>query len=227
MQRSKSQIRLPGSSNRTTVIGRTGSGKSQFATWLLSTQNFDQMPWVIIDFKDEDSDIINNIQGRLLIDYDVIPEEPGVYMLKPKKREVHTELASWLEDVLQHGNIGLFFDEVAPMGQHCDAFDEILMQGRSKNVPVIVCTQRPSNISAYCFSEASFCMVFDLSRNGDRKRVSEEFAFIPRNYQLPEYHSYYYDVARKYDDRLGAAPPRKRILQLIADKMPPPPRRTI
>lgn len=223
----KSQIRLPGPSNRSTVIGRTGSGKSQFATYLLARQNFDVMPWVIVDFKNESSDIINNISGALLIDDWSIPEEPGIYLIKPRSRDVKGDLSDWLEAVLEHGNIGLFFDEVFPMGQYNDSFNTIMMQGRSKNVPIICCTQRPSNVSTYCFSEASFCFIFDLSRIGDRKRVSEEFAFIPRNYQLPEYHSYYYDVAKKYDDRLGPAPHRKRILQLIAEKMPPPPRRTI
>jgi hypothetical protein len=227
MNRPKSQIRLPGPSNRTTVIGRTGSGKSQFATWLLSTQNFDAMPWVIIDFKDEQTDIINRIDNVVLIDYDVIPEHPGIYMLKPRSGEVKNELSEWLDEVLIHGDIGLFFDEVFPMGQYNESFNTILMQGRSKNVPIICCTQRPSNVSTYCFSEASYCMIFDLSRVGDRKRVHEEFAFIPRNYELPEYHSYYYDVARKYDDKLGPAPDRKKILSLIKAKMPEPPRRTL
>lgn len=223
----KSRIRLPGPSNRTTVIGRTGSGKSQFATWLLSTQNFDRMPWVIIDFKDEHTDIINKIQGVTIIDYDVIPEHPGIYMLKPRSGEVKEEFSEWLDSVLEHGNIGLFFDEVFPMGQYNESFNTILMQGRSKNVPIICCTQRPSNVSTYCFSEASYCMIFDLSRKGDRKRINEEFSFIPTNYELPEFHSYYYDVSKKYDDKLGPAPDRRKILALIAAKMPEPPRRTL
>ncbi len=223
--RAKSQIRLPGPTNRTTVIGRTGSGKSQFASWLLSTQNFDAMPWVIVDFKDEDKDIINQIDGVILIDYSVVPDKPGLYMLKPMDGD--DGLDEWLWKVYYKGGIGLMFDEVFPIGQHSKPFNTILMQGRSKHIPVIVCTQRPSNISVYCFSEASYYMIFDLTKIGDRKKVSEEISQIPRSYQLPEYHSYYYDVSGKYLEKLGPAPDAQIILSRIAKKMPPPPRRTL
>lgn len=214
----KTTLRFPGPTNRTTVIGRTGSGKSHFAAWLLSLQNFDAMPWVIIDFKDEDTDIINKIDRVQTIDYDTVPDKSGLYILKPMSSDTD-DLERWLWMVFQRGNVGLFFDEVFPIGQHNEAFNTILMQGRSRNVPVIVCTQRPTNISVYCFSEASFYYVFDLTKKRDRQTVSHEIG-IPANYQLPPYHSYQYDVSAKTSAKLLPAPKESDILDAIEDKLP-------
>lgn len=216
----KNTFRLPGPTNRTTVIGRTGSGKSHFAAWLLSTQNFDEMPWIIVDFKDEDTDIINRIERIQHLGYDdPIPTKPGIYIIKPMSGE-KDEMEQWLWKVYSHGNIGLFFDEVFPMGQYNEAFNTILMQGRSKHIPVIVCTQRPSNVSVYCFSEASFYYVFDVTKTSDRKKINEEISQIPRDYNLDDYHSYYYDVAKKTKLNVKPAPQDYIILEEIDAKLP-------
>lgn len=215
----RSKFRLPDSSNRTTVIGRTGSGKSHFAAWLLSTQNFDFMPWVIVDFKDEDKDIINQIDRVQYLDYgDPIPERPGVYILKPLEGD--ESLTDWLWKVFRHGYCGLFFDEVFPLGQHNKAFNTIMMQGRSRNIPVIVCTQRPTNISVYCFSEASYCYVFDLTKTKDRQTVHNEISAIPVKYVLEPYHSFYYDVVGKQVLTVKPAPSAGVILDNIDAKIP-------
>lgn len=217
---SASQFRLPDSSNRTTVIGRTGSGKSHFAVWLLSTQNFDIMPWVIIDYKDEHTDIINQIDRIQYLTYnDPLPTRPGIYMLKPRTGEGDL-MEGWLSRVLENGNVGLFFDEVFPVGQHNHGFNTIMMQGRSKNVPMIVCTQRPSNVSTYCFSEATFYYIFDLTRKSDRKKINEEVSSIPTNYILKDHHSFYYDVPKKVKLDVKPAPDRHFILADIDAKLP-------
>lgn len=214
------QFRLPDSTNRSTVIGTTGSGKSQFGTWLLSTQNFDAIPWIIVDFKNEDSDIINQIPRMQYLTYsDPLPIRPGLYMLKARTRDKE-EMGEWLESILEFGNIGLFFDEVFPIGQHNHSFNEIMMQGRSKNVPVIVCTQRPSNVSTYCFSEATFYYVFDLVKVADRKKINEEIPRIARDYELKQYHSFYYDVPKKVLLPVKPAPDALSIIEMIDEKNP-------
>ena len=202
------------------MIGRTGSGKSHFSSWLLSTQNYDEIPWVIIDFKNEDKDIINKIPRLMYLRYsDPIPERPGVYMLKPRSNETE-ELSEWLERVLDHGGVGLFFDEVFPVGQHNKGFNTIMMQGRSREVPIIVCTQRPANVSTYCFSEATFYYIFDLTRVSDRKKINEEIPRIPRDYQLDKHRSIYYHVPEKVLLPVSPAPDERTILASIDAKNP-------
>lgn len=216
----KSNFVLPGIENRSVVVGRTGSGKSHFGAYLLSRQDIDYLPWIIVDFKDEHKDIINNITRSIEIDYsDDIPTKPGIYIIKPMSGDKE-EITDFLWRVFHQGNCGLFFDEVFPMGQHNEAFNTILMQGRSKNVPCIICTQRPTNISVYCFSESSFFFIFDLTKTSDRKKINEEISQIPAKYVLPKHCSFYYNVTEKYVGKLGPAPSKDEILDAIDAKIP-------
>ena len=71
---------LPATDDRTAVIGRTGSGKTQLALWLLSRMPIDRMPWVIVDYKGDE--LVNAIDRAIPISYDVVPIQPGVYILR-------------------------------------------------------------------------------------------------------------------------------------------------
>lgn len=210
-------VRLPNSSNRSIVIGRTGSGKTQFAMWLLSTQNIQNMPWVIIDFKGDK--LINSIERAEYITFaDPLPTRPGIYILQPLQRQ-KAELEGWLERVYYHERMGLFIDEVYLMGQYNEEFHTILMQGRSKEIPVIACSQRPTAIAVPVKTEASFWYVFDLTQMKDRATVAREIP-LPVGYDVPDYHSYGYDVERKHLFRLGPAPDAESILARIDSKIP-------
>ena len=82
---------------------------------------------------------------------------------------------SW--ELWKRENIGIYVDEgtmVTGMG----GFNACLTQGRSKQIPMIVCTQRPVSVSRWLFSEASFYMLFPLTDERDRKTVS---SFVPVN----------------------------------------------
>lgn len=225
-KQSSNAFQLPGPSNRTTVIGRTGSGKSHLAAWLLSTQNYDEIPWIILDFKDEQKDIINKIDRSIELTLDdELPTRAGIYIIKPSTTDKEV-LAEWFQRVFDHRNIGLFIDEVFPIGQHNEQFNMLLMQGRSKDIPIICCTQRPANISVYCFSEASYYFVFDLTKTRDRQTVHHEISAIPVKYVLPKYQSYWYDVAEKV--KLDVLPaPKERVILADIDRRIPRYRRTM
>src|ERR1700733_11873974 len=50
----KSGFIFPGSTDRVTVNGMTGSGKSTFAIWCFAeSADFDKKPWIFLDFKGE------------------------------------------------------------------------------------------------------------------------------------------------------------------------------
>lgn len=171
--------------------------------WLLSKMPVDEMPWLIIDFKREPT--LARIPYLQLLDLQQeLPTNPGVYIVQPFPSQ-DAEMTDLLERVWEQENIGLYIDEGVMLAKN-SALDNILIQGRSKQIPVIMLTQRPVGISRFAFSESQFFIVFPNHDKRERKTISE---FTPifgnaslDNILLPRYHAYYYDVIQNKVARL-------------------------
>lgn len=213
-------VRLPGESDRTVIVGRTGSGKTQAAVWMLSKQDFVSMPWVIIDYKGDD--LINSIDKAQNITYDTIPEKPGIYILRVLPGE-EEELSEWFHKAWDHENIGIYIDEGYMVGQRDKWFNACLTQGRSKHIPMIILSQRPLWMSRFAFSEASFIQVFSLTDDDDIrvvKRFIKGGAKTDVNESLKRYHSYFYDVGNNQVSKFGPVPDGDEILASIDSRLP-------
>ena len=216
-----SAARLPTAQNRISIIGRTGSGKTQAGVWHLSQQNFDAQPWILIDFKGDDLIAkVGSLEGAEYITVNSpVPTSPGLYILqvRPDQKE---ELNTFLWRVWERENVGIYVDE-GYMLDKSDAFDSILTQGRSKYIPCIVLSQRPVWLSRFVFSESNFFQVFHLNDRRDRQTVG---AFVPAKLdaRLKEYHSYYYDVDRDSLVVFAPVPQQEIILTKIQSKLPKP-----
>ena len=183
-------MRFPTDQQRLAIIGATGSGKTQAALWHLSHRNFHENPWVIYNFKSDES--IDAIPFAKDIPIDELPDEPGIYIARPlPTEEKKVELQMWA--IWQAGNIGVYVDEGYMVGQKNKAFRALLTQGRSKRVPMIVLSQRPVWMDRFVFSEADYYQVFRLQHAKDRMNV-EQFVPADLDRRLPDYHSWYYDV---------------------------------
>jgi len=210
-------FRFPTNRQRVAVMGRTGSGKTQFAAWLLTQANYDKQPWTIIDYKFDD--LLNSVERIVEIGLHETPKNPGLYIIHPRPGQ-EEDVEEWLWKVWEKENQGLYFDE-GYMIPDKQAFNSILTQGRSKNIPAIILSQRPSWISRFVFSEADFYTVFHLNDKKDRKRVGE---FLPPGSveaRLPEYHSRWYDVGNDALFQLKPVPDRDVIAQALHDKLAP------
>lgn len=215
----KKAIRLPGPSDHIVVCGQTGSGKSQAAMWLLSRRDITTRPWIAIDHKDDPDDLINGIEKAVIISYnDKLPSKPGIYILKCGQDDTE-EITEFLWRVYRQRNIGLYFDEAMMMGQNNKAFNTILTQGRSLQIPCMILTQRPVKVSPWAFSEAKFWWVFNLVKKRDRETVADDVP-ISSDYDLPRYHSYYYDVGERQLTPLGPVPDGDTILAEIDARLP-------
>ena len=207
-------MRLPSDTTHLAVVGVNGSGKTQAAAWHLSQRDFSRMPWLIYDFKGDE--LLNEIEAAQEIDLQHTPKKPGLYIIHPSPSDSElVEKQMW--EIWGKENTGVYIDEGYMIGD-TGAFRALLTQGRSKHIPLICLSQRPSWISRFLFSEANFYQVFRLNDKRDKKTV-EAFVPIDMSVRLPEYHSYYYDVAREKVNVLTPVPEREEILKTFDEKL--------
>ena len=211
-----SAFHLPKPSQHIAIIGRNGTGKTQAALWHLSKRNFDSMPYVVLDFKGDE--LVNSIDRARHIDLREIPRRPGVYIVHPTPQDVDDgAVESFLWKIYERDHIGAWIDE-SYMLQKSRAFETLLVQGRSKRIPLTVLTQRPAWVSRYIFSESTFFQVFALNDKRDKQTVE---AIVPLSFddRLPDFHSHYYDVLRDELIVLGPVPDADEILGRIDERL--------
>lgn len=212
-------MRLPSIEDRTIVIGRTGSGKTYFGLWLLSEMPIEDMPWIVFDFKRDVN--IMEIPYHQEIPIGYIPTMPGVYVVRPMPTD---DLTDYLYAIWNETGIGLFIDEAMMLSRNSGMM-AILIQGRSKHIPVIACTQRPVGVASEYFTEASFFDVFPTHDKREQKRISE-FTTLFQNKDIDyvnirEFNSWWFDVKSRKLERLSPVPPMNKILQTFRVKLQP------
>jgi hypothetical protein len=213
---------FPSLSDRVTINGATGSGKTVAGAWLLSEARFDKQPFIIVNFKREA--LFRKIQRAVQIGIDdPIPTKPGIYHFEPLAT-MEKEMEDWLWKVHRAGKTGLFIDEGYLMPENSKAFRAILTTGRSLLIPVYTLSQRPVRLPRFTLSESSFYQLFRLQDKRDVKVVNE---FTPENEiwrsenRLPDFHSRWYDVARDTSLTLGPVPKEDRILERFDQRLTP------
>ena len=218
-------VRLPDQTHRMTINGRTGTGKTQFAAWVLSKSPFDRIPYVIMDFKREK--LLNSIHRAKYLDLtEKLPKERGIYILQPSFGD-DDAIERWFWRVHSREKIGLFIDEgyMLPVRK---ALRVLLTQGRSKHIPMIILSQRPSGVSPFIYSEADFHCCFPLNDIDDvktvQRRTPRDFllhpAWDPERKLLP-FQSRWYDVANDYSTIFNPVPSADRILEEFERRLKP------
>jgi hypothetical protein len=212
-----SSIRLPGPDKRTVIVGSTGSGKTQGGCWHLSTKDFNRRPWFIIDFKGDQ--LIAEINPTEIDVRAKPPTLPGLYVVRPVPMNDDEHLTAWLWKLWAQEYCGLYTDEgyMIP-GVRNPAFRSLLTQGRSKRIEMITLSQRPVWMDRFTFTEADFWQIFRLNGLDDRKSVSAIIGNqIDRD--LPEFHSYWYDVGRNRTDLFRPVPGRDELLEVFHNRL--------
>jgi len=214
-------FRLPGITHRTGIFGRTGSGKTRLGTFLLSLSPFDQMPYIVIDYKLEQLfSQIDRIKEIGLTDK--LPKQPGLYIIRPRADDDDT-VEAWLRSVYDREETGLYVDEGYGINRFSHAMRDILTQGRSKHLPVIWLSQRPALIPPFVVSEADFLAVFRLKLPQDVQKVMEVTGRdeTEKSQSLPEYHSMWFDVAQDRGYVMNPVPGDDDILERFDKRLAP------
>lgn len=208
-------FRIPNESERVTVMGMTGGGKTQGASFVLSRMDTTTRPWVLLDFKREA--LFDEFEPFDLPDFRP-PRDPGLYRRRVSAYDVlNGDVDNLLNEIHSEGNCGIFVDEGMALEQSL-AFQTVLTQGRSLQIPMIVCSQRPKKIPIAAFSEANFFMIYNLTHPDDKKLAANYVGQTKPLKRLPRYHFYWYDVV---EDKLlicRPVPDRLDIARVIATK---------
>jgi hypothetical protein len=212
------QFHLPGASDRTVIIGGTGTGKTTFGAWILSKQRFDKRAWVAIDFKHEELwDQVGDPPMREL-SLGSMPSKTGFYRLHVQPGQ-EDEFENWLWKVWERGNIGLFCDEFSLVPQRA-AMKACLRQGRSKLIPIIACTQRPVDCDREIFTEATYVSVFRLDDIRDYKIIKGFTRDATIEAPLRPHWSFWYDKARSRLITLKPCPEPSSIVKSLKAVVP-------
>ena len=207
---------LPKPDERLSIIGRTGSGKTQAGAWVLSEACYDKMPYIIIDYKGDA--LLNSIERLQEIDVNgKIPKKAGLYIVHPPVGDQET-IDAFLRRIWEQENTGVFFDEGYMIHPRSPFLNAILTQGRSKRVPAITLTQRPVFCSKFVLSEADHFAIFHLNTAQDIKTVK---GFVPGDFDemLPQYHCRWYSVKNHEMFTLKPVPSADDILQRFDDRL--------
>ena len=213
-------FQLPKRDQRIAVVGHTGSGKTQFAAWVLSHHRLDATPWIVIDYKHDK--LLNSIDKvrRLNVGAN-IPKKAGLYLVQPlPSQEDEVENLMWR--IWKQGDTGLYIDE-GHMLPNKGALAALTTQGRSLGIPMIVLTQRPRWTSRFVFSEADYISAFHLTYPDDRTFIAGIFGIDHRSKmeQLEKYHSRYHSIAEHTTYRLKPVPDADSIRKRIESQLRP------
>ena len=209
------EIALPQSDKRTAVIGSTGTGKTQFGIWLLSRRDFNLRPWYIFDFKGDK--LISEIGATEIAVTSNPPKEPGLYVIRPLPNDGEL-VSAFFYKCWQQENCGIFVDEGYMIPKNCNWFRACLTQGRSKDIEMIILSQRPVFMDKFVFTEANFFAIFALNYKGDRQKVNEYLGEI-KFQALPKYHCLWYSVDGRQATVFQPVPDAKSIVKAFQQRL--------
>lgn len=222
---------LPSEEQSILLVGKNGSGKTRAAVWHLSRRDLENERWLIINHKREP--LINSLPGAHFLELDEFPapNDTGLYIYEPRPEIDDAAVTAILWRAYQEGRIGVYLDEGYMVSPRDAALNSLYTQGRSKKIPIITLSQRPTRISRFAVSEAMFFQIFLLTDRRDRKTIAE---FVPLDLDgymtardgapraLAPYHSIYYDTREDAPVMLAPVPDDAKIVADIAAMTAPP-----
>jgi hypothetical protein len=137
--------------------------------------------------------------------------DKGKIVYAPEPEELNEGFyESFFKFVYSRQNTIAWIDELMQITKSATSYPDSLKgcytRGRSKNVGIWTCTQRPSGVPTIALSSSTHFFVFNQTILADRKRLVETTG-RPEFMEIPEGHNFWYY-------KIGGNPPVKAVLKL-------------
>lgn len=199
----------PGS--RTLIAGKTGSGKSTGAVFMLRQS---RQKWLLIDPKGDDK--IATLKPGHINKLDVKDIERAwnagyqYVALSPPPLSTPQEIDLFLLEAFQtYQNFGIYIDElyyIHTNGRSGPGLQAILTRGRSDKITFCGATQRPAWISIFCLSEADYICQYRLQLKKDRDKIYDVTGRTEMLENPPKEFSWFYYTAKTEQLKLFVPP---------------------
>jgi energy-coupling factor transporter ATP-binding protein EcfA2 len=198
---------------RTVIAGRTGSGKTTLAAYLMEKRS--RQHWAILNpkhtagYKDLPDAVV--MDGWKPAKFDKLIEKHRFVVINFHKEQTKAEpmddCLTYIHDGFE--DIGIACDELYYLhvgGKAGDGLTGVLTRGRERNQTFLGLMQRPAWVSRFCFSEADNIVCMALNLEDDRKRVFEMTGDERFMSSLPKRHWRWYNVDADMASLWGPVP---------------------
>lgn len=197
------------------VCGMTGTGKSYLTEHYLAGYEY----VVKLDTKDETGerldageDVWDGIDSRELtvvytLDDLYAAETKKIIYVPPYDEQDDAHFNAFFDFCFARQNTIIWIDELMSIGtshKYPRGLGRVYTQGRSKNVGIWACSQRPSGVPSIATANSTYFFVFDMMLQADRKRLVDATG-MDHLMQLPHGNNFWYY-------RLGDHYPVKAVL---------------
>jgi hypothetical protein len=202
-------------SDRVLIVGRTGSGKSTLARALF----YGSRQLVVVDPKHEEV-LPRSVTVWSAREFSqVYPQRTTRVLVRPDPEDPRSgELDDIIRRILRYGRTCLLLHETvdyATPTRILPALRRAQKTGRSLDLPVVSCSQRPIGLHNDIISEADHVFAFDLGLDGDREKIAGVGG--PGFLERPSHeHGFLYWGHRTTGGRVVSCPP------LVLPASPPP-----
>lgn len=185
------------------VCGATGTGKSFLAEQYLKGYDYvikldtklecyerweaGVSPWQGLS-EGKDFEVCFSLEDCQKSKYKKIIYAPD---FEEQNEETYNDFFNW---IFERQNTIVWIDELMSIGtvhKYPKGLHRLMIMGRSKNIGVWSCTQRPSGIPTIVPSNSKYFFVFNLYNPDDRKKMVATTGF-PELAELPNGHNFWY-----------------------------------
>ena len=200
---------IPEPGQRQLIIGKTGSGKTSGAIFVL--KRLETAPAIIYDTKIEpkfealpNSVVVSEpweiMQAVEAGEHDYIVVRPPVDFMDNPDALDEMYLRNHYHNLQ---GLPAYIDEALTFHKNSQAgpgLIALLTRGRSKGISTIISSQRPSRISRFAVTEIDKAMIYRLQDKLDRKRLDDLITDFSTLDQPKRFHFWFWDSSTDDDD---------------------------